>query len=311
MMDEVYRNAHCTIAADCATDGNRGCILDQSALVIRPCMVYIPQRGPVYCLPPTTLLEQNFESEPLQQRGWALQERILSPRVLHCTKDQLFWECNEEFRCQTYPRDLRADGDFRKVPRMMAQELWYGDPHLQWNRIVQDYCKRSLTKEEDKLIAISGIAKVFQSRMLNDTYVAGLWYNSFPLGLLWKVIDPDSITRPDSYRAPSWSWASIDGGISPCNTVTAKDTCMLCLDILSSNIDLVSEDPTGQVKGGSLRVCGLMKRAQWPKLIGSSNDSGSLRLTPHEELLDVLRNPRNFLQFAYDRFTRDFIHPRH
>ena len=37
-----------------------------------------------------------------------------------------------------------------------------------------------------------------------------------------------------------------------------------------------------------------MKRAQWPKLLGSSNDSGSLRLTPHEELLDVQRNPRNF-----------------
>ena len=129
---------------------------------------------------------------------------------------------HKEFRCQTYQRDLRADGNFHKVPRMMAQKLWYGDPRLQWNRIVQDYCKRPLTKEEDKLIAISGIAKVFQSRMLDDAYVAGLWYNSFPLGPLWKVSDPDSITRPASYRAPSWSWASIDGGISPCNTVAAK-----------------------------------------------------------------------------------------
>jgi hypothetical protein len=286
-MDNVYRNAHCTIAADCAVDSNRGCILDKNAVAIGPCIVYIPERGPVYCLPPTTLLEENFETEPLQQRGWALQERILSPRVLHCTTDQLFWECNEEFRCQTYPRDLRANGNFRKVPRMMPQELWYGDPHLQWNRVIQDYCKRSLTKEEDKLVAISGIAKVFQSRMLDDTYVAGQWYNSFPLGLLWKVNDPDSVTRPFSYRAPSWSWASIDGGILPNNSIATKDTCLLCLDILSSNIDLVSEDPTGQVKGGSLHVCGLMKRAKWPKLFGSLNNSGSLRLTPHEELLDL------------------------
>jgi hypothetical protein len=41
------------------------------------------------------------------------------------------------------------------------------------------------------------------------------------------------------------------------------DTCQLCLEILSSDVDLVSEDPTGQVRGGSLQVYGLMKRATW------------------------------------------------
>jgi hypothetical protein len=72
-----------------------------------------------------------------------------------------FWECNEEFKCQTYPNDLRANGDFRNVPRMMAQSFEHANLHVQWNGVFEDYCKRSLTREGDKLIALSGIAKAF------------------------------------------------------------------------------------------------------------------------------------------------------
>lgn len=265
MMDKVYRNAYCTVAADGAADSNGGCIINQNTLAIRPCMVHTDD-GPMYCLPPEALLQRNFELEPLEQRAWALQERILSPRILHCTTDQLFWECNEEFKCQTYPHDLKGNGDFRKVPRITLDLLPHGSLHSQWNGVILDYCKRSLTKEEDKLIALSGIAKAFQSRMTDDIYLAGLWYYSLPLALLWRVADETSVTRPSSYRAPSWSWASIDGNIIPNNTETAMDICQPCLDVLSSNIDLVSEDTTGQVKGGDLHVCGLMRPVRWCKL---------------------------------------------
>jgi hypothetical protein len=278
MMDDVYRNAYCTIAADCAVDSNRGCFVEQNTLAVLPCMIST-DHGPTFCLPPEALLQKKFESEPLEQRAWALQERILSPRILHCTTDQLFWECNEDFKCQTYPNDLRANGDFRKVPRMMPQSFGRVNFHVQWNGVIEDYCKRSLTKEEDKLIALSGIAKAFQSRLTDDIYLAGLWYNSLPHALLWRVVDPAFVTRPSSYRAPSWSWASIDGRILPNNTETAMDKCQLCLEILSSDLDLVSEDPTGQIKGGSLQVHGLMKRATWC--------NSTQRLTLVEELLGI------------------------
>jgi hypothetical protein len=39
----------------------------------------------------------------------------------------------------------------------------------------------------------------------------------------------------------------------------SMDTYLLCLNILNSGIDLVSEDPTDQVKGDSREVCGLLK----------------------------------------------------
>jgi hypothetical protein len=160
MMDNVYRNAHCTIAAACAADGNGGCIVNQNTQIVLPCTIYT-DHGPILCMPPEALLQKIFESEPLEQRAWALQERILSLRILYCTTDQLFWECNEEFKCQTYPNDLRANGDFRKVPRMMAQSFEHANLHVQWNGVFEDYCKRSLTREGDKLIALSGIAKAF------------------------------------------------------------------------------------------------------------------------------------------------------
>src|SRR5438552_2841114 len=32
--------------------------------------------------------------QPLNSRGWTLQERLLSPRTLHYCIDQIYWECN-------------------------------------------------------------------------------------------------------------------------------------------------------------------------------------------------------------------------
>ncbi len=38
--------------------------------------------------------------EPLNTRGWTLQERILSPRKLHCGAEQLFWQCCADLKAE-------------------------------------------------------------------------------------------------------------------------------------------------------------------------------------------------------------------
>ncbi|KAL4888124.1 hypothetical protein BDV59DRAFT_206355 [Aspergillus ambiguus] len=43
---------------------------------------------------------------PLNQRGWVLQERILSPRALHYGQHQLLWESRELDACEKYPTGL-------------------------------------------------------------------------------------------------------------------------------------------------------------------------------------------------------------
>ncbi len=87
-----------------------------------------------------------------------------------------------------------------------------------WEACVSRYTECSLTRASDKLIALSGIAidlnEIWGSR---GTYLAGLWKGGLARQLLWVV--PNMYkggTRPKSYWAPTWSWASIDGAISPC-----------------------------------------------------------------------------------------------
>jgi hypothetical protein len=81
-----------------------------------------------------------------------------------------------------------------------------------WDSLVEQYSRRDLTKTTDKLIAIAGITSFFQSH-LQDQFLAGLWLRHMPLTLLWKVVQ--GMPATENYRAPSWSWASIDGSIEP------------------------------------------------------------------------------------------------
>lgn len=97
-----------------------------------------------------------------------------------------------------------------------------------WARIVEMYSRTDLTQKKDKLIALSGIAHsmatiIETSRKVK--YVAGLWdVDEYIVSqLLWHVEpvcrgDTESggstleypSKRPKEYRAPSFSWASID-----------------------------------------------------------------------------------------------------
>ena len=84
-----------------------------------------------------------------------------------------------------------------------------------------------MTYGKDKLIALSGLAHNYQERERRSHYAAGLWQADMPSALLWRVhqYPPDvgqavnasprlPPRRPEGYRAPSWSWASVDGQIT-------------------------------------------------------------------------------------------------
>jgi hypothetical protein len=96
-----------------------------------------------------------------------------------------------------------------------------------------------------------------------------------PSGLLWKITpriesSPDSAfqpQRPMSYRAPSWSWASIDGFMSYysqrlSNTGGARPEESVCsydyglFEIVDSELQLASGNPFGAICSGSLLLRG-------------------------------------------------------
>jgi hypothetical protein len=76
-----------------------------------------------------------------------------------------------------------------------------------------------MTVLSDKLPALSGIVSLIHQRS-GDDYFAGIWGAHFIEDLLWRVEDPklDSYVlspktpfRPPTWRAPSWSFAAIEG----------------------------------------------------------------------------------------------------
>jgi hypothetical protein len=108
MMDLAYSNANCNLAATAAENSSTGCFFERNSLLAQPCRVKIDSfPGPVsvsseYDLVPRGLFYHNIEHQPLNRRGWVLQEQFLSPRIIHCGRNQLFWECQEMVSMQTY-----------------------------------------------------------------------------------------------------------------------------------------------------------------------------------------------------------------
>jgi hypothetical protein len=120
LMSEVYRYSFLNIAATGAKDISEGCFWDRNERNMLPTEVHIQWHNSqqdrtkeVAAFDYSVVLEANMwarklTKEPLNRRGWILQERILPNRVLHFGSEQLFWECRESVACETYHHGLPA-----------------------------------------------------------------------------------------------------------------------------------------------------------------------------------------------------------
>jgi hypothetical protein len=86
-----------------------------------------------------------------------------------------------------------------------------GDFEVLWFELLERYSNTHLTYESDKLPAIAGLVKVFQ-RYTVDRYLSGVWAATLHIGLLWTACGTP-LRRPRTERAPSWTWASMEGPI--------------------------------------------------------------------------------------------------
>jgi hypothetical protein len=84
-----------------------------------------------------------------------------------------------------------------------------------WRAIVNKFSGCELAMADDRLVALSGIAKFIANRFAEAQYLAGLWREEIQL-LLWdngEIKLGGKSRHPQVYRTPSWSWASIDGKV--------------------------------------------------------------------------------------------------
>jgi hypothetical protein len=139
--------------------------------------------------------------------------------------------------------------------------------HSEWFDIVGDYSGRALTRVEDKLIALSGIA----NRISNDNgyhYLSGLWEETLLLDLLWCV-DFDIHTEPLEPRlskklTPSWSWASVAGAVKSILVQPDLATVPLIEVRFESLAASTSSAPQDATEGalGALVLRGKLKRVR-------------------------------------------------
>jgi len=166
------------------------------------------------------------DQEPLNQRAWALQEFVLSPRVVSFGSQRLSWDCQTGIRF--FDRgNLATAWDVNRnyyppVPTLVEKSggrcFYVESEYYGWTDYVKDLSRRKMTEESDKLPAISGIAQHL-SLTTDDIYFAGLWKTSLYLYLMWLQDAAAknfhlAAKRPTTYRAPSWSWASVDGAVT-------------------------------------------------------------------------------------------------
>jgi hypothetical protein len=275
-MAEVYKHAYCNIAATGATDGTDGLFFNRDPGKVDVSVVYPswPEAsGNPYVVCSPDNVRDDFIYQPLVSRGWVLQERVLARRAIHFTTDQIFWECKQQFACESLPVYLperTGPSDQEKEDVRTFFKTWNQNKMQYWCRILEIYTDCKLTYASDKLIALSGIAKELHDSDpdIYDVYLAGLWRSQFPGTLLWKPrvkSEPKELVRVE-YRAPSWSWASIDGAISTEPVFFVANpryyTQVALTTFQSSSFQYVDSNIYGQITAACLSLHGPLTQAR-------------------------------------------------
>jgi len=247
LMSSVYGGSSLNLAASDAPNGAAGCFFNRGNLWRCQVRVNAHHKEELYdCVPEN--IRSSLWNTQLAKRCWVVQERILAHRTLHFTRTQLFWECHEKDICETFPEELPPEFslNFHITKRPLTEKNWH--------RIVSAYSSAKLTYSKDKLIAISGIARLIQLRT-KDQYIAGMWRKDIEIQLCWSVYGSGH-QRILPYTAPSWSWASIDtngGGISFCHDEPYL-AVTLCAQVQEISITHATTDQFGETLSANLRL---------------------------------------------------------
>ncbi|KAI0842464.1 HET-domain-containing protein [Hypoxylon sp. FL0890] len=192
--------------------------------------------------------------DPTISRGWTLQESILPTRAISYSTDELQWHCRSIRSCE-----CRGTANDQQVANLLAGQSQL-ETLRQWDKLVRIYTQRQLSYPEDKFPAISGISQLVH-KQTGWRYLAGLWEDHLIYQLLWErdsfhpFFEETDTSIPSTYRAPSFSWASVE---CPVITFTAGPNApeegeILYEDarLVHSEILLSGPDPFGRVEPGS------------------------------------------------------------
>ena len=287
-MGRVYGGSTCTLAAMGSADSNGGFPLERGGIDGFD-LPFRNKRVRIYVAEPNSWA--GGMHGPLLSRAWTFQERNLSIRTIHFSRETLLWECKTSRASPELPWMQAKPYDADPAPRMICDSSEEADALMRlgrskrldrrsrWFSIAEQYSRRNLTFGKDKLPALSGLAQNFAEEQSLEGYAAGLWKDDMPSALLWMVIhdsrsvstdDPSSTKKRGEYRAPTWSWMSMDGEIDYGSLTVDFDSRVVFrpsswdfghFHVHEARTSPVSKDKTGQISSGSLEVSGCLQEA--------------------------------------------------
>ncbi|KAJ4347160.1 uncharacterized protein N0V89_011098 [Didymosphaeria variabile] len=233
-MGSVYEGAHVTIAATGSSNAYDGCFIPRPKLT-DPVPFNIAYQGTsvdAYAALRPESASADLQSNPLADRAWITQEWLLSRRIIHFARGDLRWICRTKSETETGEAFVDTSGTNRIHRALDTKDQKDdsapgGDPHSkrlestnaqaewdfldEWLDVASSYCRRKLTYQSDKPIALQGIIDVI-SRQTVLTCFHGLWDFSIHRQLFWFA--SHTLTRPPTLaHIPSWSWLSTYGTI--------------------------------------------------------------------------------------------------
>lgn len=220
-MTMVYHWATLNIAATKAVDGSEGLFTTRNwsnLFAVVTMKQNHKMRG--FHIIREDYWERTVNDAPLNQRAWVVQERMLSSKTLHFTRDQLIWDCNEMLRFESSELELaawtsrysRSLGPKRNYHYLNIEQHG-GDADDEWLVAMRKYSTSSLTFRTDKVIALLGLIGHFE-QILGNTHYAGFWRESMVYHLSWYTNQaPTASPVARNGCAPSWSWLSFDGQV--------------------------------------------------------------------------------------------------
>ena len=302
VMGGIYQSSLCTITAAAADNADGGCFSARNPLSYDWCKLSGEGEDALYAslaYRSTGARNEVLRESPLIERAWVMQERLLSPRMLHFGPRGIYWTCLlgsasehdvegtgapstgellpdtqqmfgpsvEQINWRPHIQLIEGRHDFQSLLTGQSGSFKIEslqDFHRTWAKLVWQYTRCKLTKPNDKLVALSGLAQ----RIKEETgfrYHAGLWEQTILYDLCWfRSRRPEP--RPPEYRAPSWSWASAEGVINDYLQLDYREETSFMADFSAVEVETQPSDTskTGQVLTASLAIIGSPRKLVSP-----------------------------------------------
>ena len=230
-MASIYRGATITIAAASAVSSTDGFLGDRDLASAYGEIFELPyryRRGDHEARGSVLLSARSIcdtYTEPIDERGWTMQEDMLSLRLLRFGSAQTTWRCPSVHKTIDgggCPSPINQDMSFAvNNPYCVGEtqsaitdsgRMGYSNVWEAWQQSISRYTRRELGNPGDRLPGCAALAENFADirSFESSDYLAGLWKGDIQAQLLWYR-SPGSKSKRSS--GPTWSWASVTGSV--------------------------------------------------------------------------------------------------